>query len=397
MKRFRLLLIGVASALLLAACGGGMPGTAVQRGTEDVSPSQQRSSPPGRHACPTPSPEASQCEVIIIKTGVQPSVAGWGPSDLQTAYNLPSSSKGSGQIVAIVDGYDNPNVASDLATYRSYFGLPPANFTKYNQEGQEGNYPKECNHNPKISSYGWCIEIDLDVEIVSAVCPNCTIYLVEANDNNHLGAAEREAVKLGAHIISNSWTWGNTSQSDFDSPGVVYLAGDGDYKYGYYPPAAFGNVVSVGGTVLAKHGSKYKEIVWPWTGGGCDSGIVKPPWQHDPDCTFRTAGDVAAVAWEVAEYDTYNGTSGWLTIGGTSVATPLIASVYALAGNASSQHAGQELWTLTNQQRKEYLHTISEGSDGSCGGTYLCTAGTGQYGTYSGPAGWGTPNGIGAF
>ncbi len=63
-------------------------------------------------------------------------MAGWGPSDLQAAYDLPSSSKGSGQVVAIVDAYDNPNVASDLAEYRSHFGLPAANFTKYSQNGQ---------------------------------------------------------------------------------------------------------------------------------------------------------------------------------------------------------------------------------------------------------------------
>ena len=132
------------------------------------------------------------------------------------------------------------------------------------------------------------------------------------------------------------------------------------------------------------------------TGGGCANGITKPSWQHDPGCTFRTQNDVAAVAWDVAEYDSY-GYGGWITVGGTSIATPLIAGIYGLAGNASAQHAGKKFWTLTTQQRKKYLNVIREGSDGDCGGSYLCTAGTGQYGTYSGPTGWGTPNGIGAF
>jgi Subtilase family len=383
MNHLRFFLPGLALGILLAACGGGVSGSIPQR----------QADPLGTRACPETSPGGAQCELIIQKTGVQPDVAGWGPSDLQAAYNLPSSSKGSGQIVAIVDAYDNPNVASDLAEYRSYFGLPVADFTKYNQEGQTHNYPKSC------SAYGWCAEIDLDVEMISAACPNCTIYLVEAKDNNDLDTAEKEAVKLGAHIVSNSWDWNNTSESDFDSPGVVYVAAAGDYRYnhGSNVPARFPNVVSVGGTILAKQGSKYKEIVWPTTGAGCAKGVTKPSWQHDPGCKYRTVSDVAAVADHVAEYDSYDSKTGWLTIGGTSVATPLIAATYALAGNASSQHGAEELWRLTVEQRKAYLHVIREGSDGDCGGSYLCTAGTKQYKTYSGPAGWGTPNGIGAF
>lgn len=393
MRRLRAFLVGTVFGVLLAACGGGMPATTQPSGIENGAASQRQDSPPGRRACPKPSPGESQCGVIIVKTGVQPDLAGWGPSDLQAAYNLPSSSKGAGQIVAIVDAYDNPNVASDLAEYRSHFGLPPANFTKYNQEGQQGNYPQQCYGNQS----GWCVEIDLDVEMVSAACPNCTIYLIEANDGNDLGKAEREAVNLGAHITSNSWAWGSVLESDFDAPGVVYVAAAYDDNYGSYAPAEFANVVSVGGTYLAKKGRRYKEIVWPWTGGGCATGVMKPSWQHDPSCTSRTQNDVAAVAYGVAEYDSYGSSSGWFTVGGTSVATPLVASVFALAGNASSQHAGKKFWTLTKQQRKKYLHTISEGSDGSCGGSYLCTAGTGQYFTYSGPTGWGSPNGIGAF
>jgi subtilase family serine protease len=328
-----------------------------------------------------------------MKAGVQPNVAGWAPSNLQAAYNLPSSSKGSGQIVAIVDAYDNPNVASDLAAYRSYFGLPAASFYKYNQEGQQGNYP--------VGNQGWGVEIDLDVEMVSASCPNCTIYLVEANTNNTLDAAEAEAVTLGAHILSNSWIcYGGSgcgnSQSYFDTPGVTYVAASGDHGYGTGPPSAYASVVSVGGTVLAQIGSKYKEVVWTSTGGGCAAGSAKPSWQHDPGCTFRTVNDVAAVASDVAEYDSY-GNYGWMTTGGTSVGTPLIAGIYGLAGNASSQDAGKTFWTLTKKQLKKDLHAISGGSDGACGGSYLCTAGTRQYKTYSGPTGWGTPNGVGAF
>jgi|HubBroStandDraft_5_1064220.scaffolds.fasta_scaffold04914_4 subtilase family serine protease len=389
MKRLRTFLLGLASAAVFAACGGGVPSTTEHSSTRNVPQWQVQHS--ATRACPE-TPERPQCNVLIIRSDVQPDVAGWVPSDLQAAYNLPSSSKGSGQIVAIVDAYDNPNVASDLAEYRSHFGLPAANFTKYNQVGQQGNYP--------MAQAGWGSEIDLDVQMVSASCPNCTIYLIEANSNSdsNFDIAEKEAAKLGAHIISNSWYCEGCKlhPSDFDDPGVTYLASSGDGGYGAASPAGLEDVVAVGGTILAKRGSKYREAAWPDTGGGCASGVDKPSWQHDPGCTSRTTNDVAAVAWGVATYDTY-GYGGWLTTGGTSVSSPLVAGIYGLAGNAGSQHGGKSLWMLTKQERKKDLHVINRGSDGDCGGSYLCTAGTGQFGSYSGPSGWGTPNGIGAF
>jgi hypothetical protein len=393
MMRLRAFLLGFATAVAVAACGGGLPSTTGQSTTSDAPVQKWQAEHSAARACPD-SPERPQCGVLIIKRGVQPEVAGWGPADLQAAYNLPSSSKGLGQTVAIVDAYDNPNVAADLAAYRSHFGLPAANFTKYNQDGQQSNYP--------AGDPGWGLEIDLDVEMVSASCPNCTIYLIESNSNTNqnFDAAEKEAVKLGAHIVSNSfYCYGCAlDPSDFDTRGVTYLASSGDGSYGAANPADFPDVVAVGGTLLARRGSKYREAVWPDTGGGCATGIAKPSWQHDPGCTSRTTNDVAAVAWGVAEYDTYgSGYGGWLTTGGTSVSSPLVAGIYGLAGNASSQHGGKSFWTLTQQELKSDLHAISDGSDGDCGGSYLCTAGTGQYKSYSGPAGWGTPNGIGAF
>ena len=212
---------------------------------------------------------------MLVHTGVTGNVAGWTATNLQSAYNLNNEigSRGSGQIVAIVDADDNPNVASDLAFYRSFFGLPAANFTKYNQNGQQGNYPSPS------SSYA--IEIDLDVEMVSASCPNCTIYLIEANnaDARDLEKAEAEAVKLGAHIVSNSWGCPGSNSclksSYFDTPGVTYLAAAGDDGYGTMAPMALPDVVAVGGTVLAQGAGKrgWSEVVWPYTGAGCASGV----------------------------------------------------------------------------------------------------------------------------
>ena len=198
----------------------------------------------------------ARCDVLIESTGVRPEIVyGWEPANLEAAYNLPSKTKGSGQVVAIVDAFDNPNVASDLATYRSYFGLPAAKFYKYNQKGQRSNYPS--------GDTGWGVEIDLDVQMVSAAL--CTIDLIEANTNStsDLETAEAEAVKLGATIVSNSYSGTGSSESYYNTPGITYLASAGDDGYGLYDPATFDDVVAVGGTVLALNNSTYSETVWP--------------------------------------------------------------------------------------------------------------------------------------
>jgi len=337
--------------------------------------------------------------LALSERGIQPacsgSQCGWAPKDLETRYKLPIT-KGAGQIVAIVDAGDNPTVASDIVTYRKQFGLPKAKFFKYNQDGQQSNYPTYT---------GWSVEIALDVDMVSAACPLCTIDLVEANSSSStdLDTAELEAVTLGAHVVSNSWIcYGSINcvdNSDFDQPGVVYTAGSGDAGYNQNgAPEALDTVVSVGGTQLARAGSSYTESIWNGAGGGCATGETKPTWQHDPSCTSRTDADISAEAGcspGVAVYDQFDG--GWGGVCGTSAATPLAAAIFGLAGNASSQDAGKRFWTLGGKRRRHDLHDITTGNDGSCGGSYLCTAGTHQYKTYSGPGGWGSPKGLGAF
>ncbi len=402
---------GKAVALVIAACAVGACSSNGTTGVPPTSaqlPSQTRYVPQWQSlhlahaACPDVRPGEAQCAALIGYQKAEPGVVGWAPADIEAAYNLPSASKGKGQIVAIVDAYDNPKVASDLVTYRSYFGLPKAKFFKYNQKGQQRHYPK--------GDAGWGFEIDLDVDMVSAACPNCTIYLIEAKNNSltNLGDAVKEAVALGATIVSNSWgcysvgcTW---HTSDFDTKGVTFLAAAGDIGYGSFPPAQFASVVSVGGTELSKNGAKYSEVVWPDTGGACaPKSIAKPEWQTDPTCSTRTANDIAAVAKDVAVYDTYryNSYEGWFIAFGTSLATPIIASTFALAGDSTKQDGGKVFWTLSKKQLEKDIHAITTGSVEHCPrkfkGTYLCAAGTGQFGSYSAPTGWGTPKGIGAF
>jgi subtilase family serine protease len=389
------------AALAIAACSGGsssLPGTSGLTTTQSMGthfvPDWQAKNLAHRACSDAPRPGYAECDVLIDNNQIQGAIAGWQPIDFQTRYNLPSGTKGSGQIVAIVDAFHQANAASDLAAYRTQFGLGTGTFSQYNQKGQKSNYPPSC---VGQSGGGWCVEIDLDIEMVAAVCPKCTIYLVEANSNNgtDLETAEKEAVKLKAHVVSNSWGCPGSNNCDnpnaFATKGVIYLASAGDGGYGTQAPAALGNVVAAGGTVLLKQGTVYKETAWNGTGSGCATGITKPSWQHDTGCTYRTMNEVSAVAQNAAEYIAQYG--GWVTVSGTSVSSPLLGGVFGLAGNASKLTAGKKFWTLTKKQYAKSLHDITTGNNGHCSPSYLCVAGPG----YDGPTGWGSPNGVGAF
>lgn len=337
---------------------------------------------------------------------------GLRPIDFQTRYGLGASlSKGAGQKVALIELGDIPSAASDLAYYRKAFNLGTGSFYKFNQYGQQYDYPESC------SDFGWCLESDLDIEMVAASCPNCTIYMIEGGNCGGvvcgLEGAETTAVSLGATIISNSWgchtgVYGaNCGDPNFptyfSASGVAYLASSGDSGYPEIEyPAALQNVLAVGGTQLKRNGSSYSETVWSGAGAGCATAVTKPSWQHDPKCAGRTISDISAQAGcqpSVAEYIT-TGYSGWVGVCGTSVASPLTAGIVGLAGNASSIYGGSTFWELSKKLHKKELWDINSGDDGSCG-DYICQAGLGKkhggYETYSGPAGWGTPDGIAAY
>jgi subtilase family serine protease len=342
------------------------------------------------------------------------SPSGYGPSQLQSAYALPSSTGGSGQTVAIVDAYNDPDAASDLATYRSQYGLPACTvasgcFTQISQTGSKTKLPK--------NNGGWAEEESLDMDMVSAVCPNCKIILVEATSatNANLAAAENEAASLGANVITNSYggSESGASNSAYSHTGIVIVAsaGDSGYSEGSQQPCSYASVVCAGGTSLstANNSRGWTEVVWNdlsegdgATGSGCSSLVSKPSWQTDKGCTKRSQSDVSFDAdplTGVAVYDSYayEGYKGWLVFGGTSVASPALASVFALAGNASSlgPNAASPIWADAGTG----LNSVTSGNNGTCSASYkyICTAGTGTDGVYSGPAGWGTPNGTSDF
>jgi subtilase family serine protease len=320
--------------------------------------------------------------------------AGYTPSDLRSAYAVTGSGSPN-TVVAIVDAYGYANAENDLAVYRSRFGLPACTtangcFRKVNQRGVQGGYPR--------SNLGWSQESALDLDMVSAMCPGCSLLLVEADTSSFadLSAAVRTAAALGAHVIGNSYGGGESGSSpyepSFDYAGIAVTVSSGDSGYGVEFPASSPHVIAVGGTSLARSSNSrgWSETTWSGAGSGCSAVYSKPTWQTDSGCTRRTVADVAAVAdpnTGVAVYGpATRSRSAWLVFGGTSVSAQVVAGVYGVNGTAVSY--GSDPY-----RHSSALFDVTSGSNGQCGGSYLCVAGPG----YDGPTGLGTPNGITAF
>jgi subtilase family serine protease len=415
LSRARAVTISVAS-ITLAATGLAFASTA----TATASTAAARPAPSFRRACAIPAtPNTAACDAIVNMSVAQrptmavrpaataPTTDGFGPASLQAAYKLPSSTAGAGQTVAVVDAFNDPNAKSDLATYRADFGQPACNtstnagcLTVVNQNGATSPLPRSA------GTTGWATEESLDVDMVSAICPNCHIVLVEASSASiaNLGAGVNAAVSLGAKFVSNSYG-GSESSSDatddtqfYKHAGVAVTASAGDSGFGVSYPAASQFVTAVGGTALktSSNARGWTESVWSTsrtegTGAGCSADDAKPSWQTDTGCTRRTDNDVAAVAdpaTGVAVFDTFD-QSGFLEVGGTSASSPIIAATFALAGAPSAGTLpSSDIYKHTSS-----LFDVTTGSLGSCSPAYLCTAETG----YDGPTGWGTPDGTAAF
>lgn len=375
---------------------------------------------PTAHVCSAPRPGLAACDAIIRldvtgglldagrtqpahparkATTYRPPSAGLFPAALQNAYALPSATAGRGQTIAIVDAYDDPYAESDLAVYRSQFGLPACTtangcFRKVDQNGA-ASYPR--------ANSGWAQEISLDLDVASAICPNCHLLLVEADSASirNLGTAVNTAAQLGATVINNSYGSSDLPDSSYgsyyDHPGIAITASAGDSGYGLSYPASSDYVTAVGGTRLTVNssGARVRETAWSNTGSGCSAYNAQPSGQSSlaTGCAKRAVADVSAVAdpqTGIAIFDSFasGGRVGWLVFGGTSAAAPIIAGAYALAGNAAGISGGGYPYA-----HPQGLYDVTAGSNGSCRPRVLCTAGPG----FDGPTGLGTPNGVSSF
>jgi subtilase family serine protease len=362
------------------------------------------------HVCGAAPVGTARCNAdVVVDAAGKPAVTtapnGYGPADLWAAYGLspakpadiPNFSFAGRPIIAIVDAYDAPTAEQDLGVYRAQYGLgacTTANgcFTKTGQAA--GRLPR--------ANAGWAQEISLDVDMASAICPTCRILLVEAKSASFsdLGTAENRAAALGAAVISNSFG-GNefsgevSADSQYFKPrSIPVTVSSGDSGYGVEYPASSANVIAVGGTTLTNNGGTWSETAWSGAGSGCSAYVAKPSWQTaTTNCAKRAVADVSAIAdpaTGVAVYDStsYQGSAGWMKFGGTSVAAPVVAAIYALAGPTANPGA-----TLYGAAGSNALHDVTSGTNGTCSILVLCHATTG----WDGPTGVGTPNSLSAF
>ena len=427
----------VALLLLASALLAGASGASAASGNHPASHAKTRYARI-RRACRAPAAGHRQCMALGRVTvaagtvGAKPFVqddgagesgpaGGLTPAQLASAYEYDPAEGGAGQTVALIDAFDDPAIEADLGTFDTNYGLPACTTANgcFEKVGQTGS----ATSLPKADKEGWSVEITLDVETAHAVCEKCKILLVEANEprDADLATAVKEAVKLGATEISNSYGGGEETgeEAAYDHPGVVITASAGDE--GYYGwdvlnegssspeelaiPAALATVVSVGGTslYLNENGTRNKETVWNHngpgdevglenkeaegaSGGGCSTLFVAESWQQNvpgwgaTGCgTKRLDNDVAAVADPYTGFDIYDsykcgrsckehgGGEGWETWGGTSLSSPIVAAIYGLAGGGGGvSYPAATLYSHLGQSSAFY--DVTEGGNGFCDG-----------------------------
>jgi subtilase family serine protease len=312
----------------------------------------------GQHAvCGPEGTGTARCHVHVVDHGskdptpaASASPTGLSPSQIATAYNFAiTNTTGAGKTIAIVDAYDDPTAASDLNAFSAQFGLPLCNtsnpcFQKVNQTGGTRAPRKDA---------GWALEISLDIEWAHAMAPGAKILLVEASSNSftNLLAAEDYA-KAHAQYVSNSWGASEFSgegsyDSHFATPtgSVSFFVSAGDAGLPAEYPSASPNVISVGGTRLSNIGQpSFTETAWSSGGGGCSAYETATSAQASfgqygqAGCGGKRATpDVsldADPASGVSVYDTttYQGQTGWFTVGGTSASSPMWAGRAAASG-----------------------------------------------------------------
>ena len=327
------------------------------------------------------------------------------PAQIRHAYGFDQiTNQGAGQVIGIVDAYDDPNAESDLGVFDAQFGLPACTTAN-------GCFRKVYSGGKPTTNSNWALEIALDVEWAHAIAPKAMIVLVETPTNslaNLLNGVE-VAVQNGASAVSMSWTVSefsgeNSYDNRFVASGVTFLAAAGDSGTGVAYPAASPDVIGVGGTSLHlnSNGSYQSETAWSGSGGGISSYEREPLYQAQfgiPDDSrgYRGAPDVSYdgdPGTGVAIYDSIgiSGAAGWFQVGGTSAGTPQWAALIAIA---NSTRAAERKTNLSSTNTSVYaiakssmatdFHPVTSGSNGTCGA--LCTATSG----YDFVTGLGTP------
>lgn len=293
-----------------------------------------------------------------------------------------ASTKGS-RAIALVDAYDYPTAASDLAFFSAQFGLPSPNITVY-----YATSTGSCSGSqPAGDPAGWEGEEALDVQMAHAMAPLAKIYLVEAQssyDNDLMGAvqcANSLVSAAGGGEVSMSWGGdeysGETAYdaSYFSTPNIVYFASSGDSP-GVLWPSVSSSVVSAGGTSIARSVATLNfehYATWGDGGGGPSAYYAKPSYQSGVagiSGATRVTPDIAAVAnpdtgvW-VYDSNSYSGT-GWYVYGGTSVASPLLAGIANAMGHFRANTAA-ELSAIYAAKKKSATADFAIPTTGYCG------------------------------
>jgi kumamolisin len=282
-------------------------------------------------------------------------------------YLVTRNPSGGSRAIAVVEAYDAPNLASDLAVFSAQFGLPAPSAANFQVIYASAGGCAAGGAKPGYDQ-GWEAEASLDVQWVHGMAPHATIFVVEAASESpgDLFAAVTVASQCvaanGGGEVSMSWGFPEASGETaidglFTQKGVVYFAAAGDAPGPLYP-AVSPNVVAVGGTSLVRNplpwrgnlGDFESEVVWNWgptegTSGGPSLYEPRPLYQSpvkDIVGSLRGTPDVAAVAdpfTGVWIYDT--NLSGWLVVGGTSVSTPVWAGIVNAAGRFNNSTAAE--------------------------------------------------------
>ncbi|WP_310961950.1 S53 family peptidase [Nocardioides terrisoli] len=394
----------------IKAMGLGLAGLLIAA-TPAVAAQAAPAHPHGRHAervcAATGHAAVASCDAEVLvsnSTGRVPATStppatALTPSQLRDAYKLGSASSG-GRTVAVVDAYGYPNLERDLATYRSQFGLSACTTGNGCLRIMDQNGGSSL---PRFNA-GWAGETALDVDAISAACPDCHILVVQAQSASiaNLGtAASTAARQAGVVAISNSYGGGDLADSTYggyyNHPGIAVTASTGDNGYqGGSFPASSDYVTAVGGTSLVAAGNSrgWSESAWSGAGSGCSTvnGALAAASGANTGCSMRAIADVSAAADPsygglAVYYPTSKSVSTWAQVGGTSESSPIIASVYAMSGNTAG-YANAIPYSHSGS-----LFDVTSGSNGSCPTSQWCTARTG----WDGPTGLGTPNGTGAF